>query len=168
MDVFKERFDFIFINKLSITLFGEKMTDINIIVYDFGVKGVTSSRDVQVAKTIDTNVVLTFALCDQSGEPIVLAVPTEKSIIEQCFQLTDYYSGLTSVAGFTINNPSISSTDFNSFTVEWVVTCISSSIRQTFGYTINTNGWTSQGVGQAYNLSMKGAQNAFSLYSTTV
>ncbi|MBB4093905.1 hypothetical protein HGG72_02115 [Ochrobactrum pecoris] len=144
------------------------MTDINIIVYDFGVKGVTSSRDVQVAKTIDTNVVLTFALCDQSGKPIVLAVPTENSIIEQCFQLTDYYSGSTSIAGFTINTPGISSTTFNSFTVKWVVTCTDSSVRQTFGYIIDTQGWTSQGRGQAYNLSMKGAQNAFSLYATTV
>ncbi|MHC5231774.1 hypothetical protein [Brucella sp. LJL56] len=140
------------------------MTSVNIIVYDFGVRGFTSSRDIQVAMNVNVNVVLTFALCDQNGTLINLSQPSAADAIKY-FQLTDYYSGSSSIADFAIQDPTIAKTAYNSFTVEWKVTCKISNARQTFGYIIDTQNWALQGSGQAYNLSMKGAQNAFSLHS---
>ena len=136
------------------------MSITNVVVYDFSLQGVTSARDLLVYKNKSVIIILTFALCDESGNIISPGKPPSS-----CFTLSDYYSGSASYNGFTASNVTVEQTKYGSYTVQWTVTPNDTYVRQTFGYIIDTGSWGGALSAQAYNLSMKGAQNSLSLYT---
>jgi len=153
------------------------MTSTNIIVYDFAVQGFSSGRQCQLpTNTTGATIVLTCAFCDQTGANITPKKDPdegkEKEAEEGFFKLVDYYDKSTvfpsDKSAFTVSDQAIKNND-NAYTVTWKVTCTSTDRQQTFGYVIDVPAtWTGNGApGQASNLSVLGAQNPLSLYTTS-
>ncbi|MFW7354552.1 MAG: hypothetical protein ACODTL_00715 [Brucella sp.] len=145
------------------------MTSTNIIVYDFAVQGFSSGRQCQLpTNSTGATIVLTCAFCDQTGANI----KPKTTPATGYFKLVDYYNKSTvfssSSTPFKVTGPKISPND-NAYTATWNVTCTSTDQQQTFGYVIDLpDGWSGfSAPGQAYNLSVLGAQNPLSLYTTS-
>lgn len=145
------------------------MTSTNIIVYDFAVQGFSSGRQCQLpTNTTGATIVLTCAFCDQTGATITNTTLPATGY----FKLVDYYDKSTvfpsDTSDFKVTGQTIIQND-NAYTVTWKVTCTSTDRQQTFGYVIDVpDTWTGNGAsGQASNLSVLGAQNPLSLYTTS-
>lgn len=145
------------------------MTSTNVIVYDFAVQGFSSGRQYQLSTSSSgATVVLTCAFCDQTGAIITPQNPPAA----EYFKLVDYYNKSIEFVPnghpFNVSVPVIRKND-NAYTVTWTVSCTSVNKQQTFGYVIDVPAvWTGNGAsGQASNLSVLGAQNPLSLYTTS-